>query len=576
MNQPTQFRVLFRQFLFRTVDLELIAPQGDMSKLLGQFAGLLVFVSFATSLGGLLFNGSRLSHLELVDTILRTEHFLISTTMLVVGLFAVLSWDSTFPDRRDVLVLAPLPVRARTLFLAKIAAIGAALSITVIALNSLISICWPIVFISINRPGAAGVLGVLRAFAAYWTTSFAAGIFIFGAVLTLQGVAAQLLSRRVFLRVSAFLQMAAFCLFLSTYFLEPSLTTPAALAAAANQSTLAWLPSYWFFGLFQALNGSLAEAANSSPAAYASLVSLAQHAVGGIAIAAIGTASAFLLSYLRTLRKIVEEPDIMPSTSRIGWTPRFGSSLQTAVVLFSIRTLLRSRQHRVMLAFYLGIGFALVILLMKAPAQENHLNHVDASLMFASIIMMSVLVSGTRIVFSLPLDLRANWIFRVTQVRGAAEYLAASRRPLFVLAVIPVWAICAAVLFALWPWPDALRHLIVLGVFGILIAYAGLYGFHKIPFTCSYLPGKRQAHLAFVASLPIFVLIAEAVVLEMRALHDSVLYLEILATLCVAVVLARWLAIWHAASDEAAVQFEETPVPAIQVLGLLRDGHLPP
>ena len=55
--------------------------------------------------------------------------------MLVVGLFAVLSWDSTFPDRRDVLVLAPLPIRARTLFLAKVAASGAALSITVAALN---------------------------------------------------------------------------------------------------------------------------------------------------------------------------------------------------------------------------------------------------------------------------------------------------------------------------------------------------------------------------------------------------------------------------------------------------------
>jgi hypothetical protein len=41
------------------------------------------------------------------------EHFLISTTMLVVGLFAVLSWDSAFPDRRDVLVLGPLPVRSR-------------------------------------------------------------------------------------------------------------------------------------------------------------------------------------------------------------------------------------------------------------------------------------------------------------------------------------------------------------------------------------------------------------------------------------------------------------------------------
>jgi hypothetical protein len=71
------------------------------------------------------------------------EHFLIATTMLVVGLFAVLSWDSTFPDRRDVLVLAPLPVRARTLFLAKVAAAGTALGLTVLCLHSAAGLVGP-------------------------------------------------------------------------------------------------------------------------------------------------------------------------------------------------------------------------------------------------------------------------------------------------------------------------------------------------------------------------------------------------------------------------------------------------
>ena len=63
------------------------------------------------------------------------------TTMLTVGLFAVLSWDSLFPDRRDVLVLSPLPVRARTIFLAKVAAVGTALGLTVVALNIFPSGC---------------------------------------------------------------------------------------------------------------------------------------------------------------------------------------------------------------------------------------------------------------------------------------------------------------------------------------------------------------------------------------------------------------------------------------------------
>src|SRR5207253_658195 len=129
-----QFRVLYREFLFRIVDLELLAPQGDMSKLLGQFAALLIIVSAWVMLPVVGVAGSPPSELGLLMT-WTAEHFLIATTMLVVGLFAVLSWESMFPDRRDVLVLAPLPVRARTLFLAKVAAVATALSLTVLSLN---------------------------------------------------------------------------------------------------------------------------------------------------------------------------------------------------------------------------------------------------------------------------------------------------------------------------------------------------------------------------------------------------------------------------------------------------------
>ncbi len=45
--KETQFRVLYRQFLFRMIDLELLSAdaKGDMSKLFGQFAALLIFVS---------------------------------------------------------------------------------------------------------------------------------------------------------------------------------------------------------------------------------------------------------------------------------------------------------------------------------------------------------------------------------------------------------------------------------------------------------------------------------------------------------------------------------------------------
>src|SRR5580704_8342405 len=147
-----QFRVLYREFLFRMVDLELLSAHalGDSNKLLGRFASLLIFVSILLALPAMGFGGG--SQTGQVFIPFAFEHFLISTVMLVVGLFAVLSWDSTFPDRRDVLILAPLPVRPRTFFVAKVAAVSAALGMTILALNALPGLLWPLALGSPSPP----------------------------------------------------------------------------------------------------------------------------------------------------------------------------------------------------------------------------------------------------------------------------------------------------------------------------------------------------------------------------------------------------------------------------------------
>ena len=154
-----QFRILYREFLFRMVDLELLAPQGEMTKLLGQFAAVMIALSLFGSIVGFSFADSRLPPQARLLVAWMSEHFLISTTMLVVGLYAVLSWDSTFPNRRDVLVLAPLPIRARTLFLAKVAAVITALILTVIALHVAAGFVWPYAF---SRQSAALSAPALR------------------------------------------------------------------------------------------------------------------------------------------------------------------------------------------------------------------------------------------------------------------------------------------------------------------------------------------------------------------------------------------------------------------------------
>src|SRR4029077_8859597 len=106
-----QFDVLYREFLFRIVDRELLSQyaKGDMSQLLLQLVTLMVFLSALFSLPALPYlNLDR--NVPLITRLMiawNNEHFLIATTMLIVRLLAVMSRRSSFTDHRNALVLPP-------------------------------------------------------------------------------------------------------------------------------------------------------------------------------------------------------------------------------------------------------------------------------------------------------------------------------------------------------------------------------------------------------------------------------------------------------------------------------------
>jgi len=230
----TPFRVLRRVFLSRLVDFELLASEGDTSKLVGQFVTLLASVSLAITLPLLLISGLP------QEDIWGMQHFLIATTMMVAGIFAMVSWESILPERKDLMILGPLPITRSTLFFAKISALANALLLAIVALNAFTGLGWVILF----EPTGGGFLGLLRSFAAYWTTVLAAGSFVFFGVVLVHGAASLLLPRQWFLRASAWLQMAGLILVLADYVLEPSLESLPALTDPRNQSLLHTLPSY--------------------------------------------------------------------------------------------------------------------------------------------------------------------------------------------------------------------------------------------------------------------------------------------------------------------------------------------
>jgi len=127
----------------------------------------------------------------------------------------------------------------------------------------------------------------------------------------------------------------------------------------------------------------------------------------------------------------------------------------------------------------------------------------------------------------------------------------------------------------LWPDRQNAGHLVVLGLLGMTLADICLLRFQKIPFTCSYLPGKSRFHMAFLGAFVVLWLGSEAALLERHALRHSGSMAIMLALLAVVWIAVRWTAVTLAKGEEQELLFEEQAPPVLQGLGLDPHGVLP-
>lgn len=220
------------------------------------------------------------------------------------------------------------------------------------------------------------------------------------------------------------------------------------------------------------------------------------------------------------------------------------------------------------LSFYLGIGLAIVVGYIKTPfvGITSAKTGISIAFLLSSLLMMILTILSIRVVASIPILLRANWIIRVTQVRPAHHYQRAVRFSWFALGVAPVLLILAGSFMAAYPWPQVLGHLITMLFLGMLLVELCLYSFQKIPFTCSYLPGKANIHFAFWACLMFFIRwLKDGANLESQMLNHPLSFILMIFFLAVVTVGIQWLAKARMSSGEELLFEEENPAEIISL-----------
>ena len=475
--------VLTRHFFTSLFDFGFLSDEGAESlkrALLGSLA-------VAIAAGLLLARMFRVKYLMLsagpVDDYARellADHaFLMAVPMWFIAGAVALVGHSLFPDQRDFRILMAEPLSRLTIFTSKLASlllfVGLFVAGTHLALLPLAAL---------TMVGAAKTGSILTAAVAFALSSLSASLFAALAVVAVHGLLVLFAPRARLLAFSGAVRGVLVGVLVLSLPLVARLPA-AAQAFASDAWWLPWAPPAWFVGLERWLLGDGRHAALAAEAALATVLVL------------IVSVASYILLYHR-FDQVMLQP--APSQGEGGWSRSLDQWVGRAPVRHAIRrfvsiTIRRSVLHQGLIVGLLaGAGGFVLNSLLSVTGWNEPLDTRGRlfifTLLWAPMAMMILAIPAIRLALSVPLDLRSNWVFRMTEdVAGRAEVAAANVRIVLAFGVAVPLALIGPVQW--WVLGPSAAVIIALeALIGWLVVEWAMADWGRIPFTCSYIPGK--------------------------------------------------------------------------------------
>jgi hypothetical protein len=477
--------VLAKTFFGRLFESDLMPPGLPQAQLviwsLAFLAtpGLLLPVRFAAAFIGAAASGRDVARMLLLHRLL-----FITLSMTAIGLVALVIWDGMFPDRRDARILNGLPVPGRTLIAGRLIALGALCGIFVLGINAV-----PTLINGPLLPMVRGASNPVQGVAAHLIATSMAGLFVFSALLLLQGIVLNVGGRKAADRLSVVMQILFLAALLQLIFFMPRLL--GFIRTDLGGGWIRALPSLWFVGLYDVVSGR--PGPNSGP--------LALMALGATFVTVAGAIGIFTATHKRLMRRAIESVDA-PRHSKVavvlaGTATRAlcRHPVARATFEFTLKTLARSRSHRLLMAMYIGLAVALVgsglVPLMIGRGFAGFVEPGPEVLSAPLVIAFFTLV-GARVALAIPVEPKANWMFRLMEPANRGAAIDGVRAALLVAGVLPAALIAGGSVGILWGVKAAAIHALVCSLMGWLLVEVLLIKAFKIPFTCTYFPGRSR------------------------------------------------------------------------------------
>ena len=410
----------------------------------------------------------------------------ITYSMVGVGVIAAVLWDALSFDRRDAMVLGPLPLRGSTVIAAKLTALAALLLIVAFAVNLITAV--PFSMVAGNHRAA---IGVLRHFIAHMVATMTASLFTFCLLVTVRALVGGVSGRHVatasILRFLLFSALLCFIVFVPmALHVEPG--GRRRRATVEMQAIPGWSPTNWFLGLHEWVRGTPGAEWDGG-------------ARRAIAFTLAITASAVLTTiagYRRQLQiALTPSPtDAVRSAARL---PRLVARLATgrdhlarAVSDFILTTLARSSAQQATIAVNAALGLTLVVAsLFRIGGDLAHMTAPRTAVLWMPLVLIYTAAIGVRAALFVPSELAASWTFRFNAPTRASGYWSATRAAAIGF-LVPMSVVASALIAPLIGIRAAACHAAIVASVAVLLAETIALTVTFVPFTRPYEPGHAK------------------------------------------------------------------------------------
>ena len=420
--------------------------------------------------------------------LLQSEAFHIDFVMAVAGIVTMIVWGSLTPDRRDALVLGPLPITSREQALGRLLAllkffvmfIGAVAVPTAIAYN----------FVSV---GAENITEFPARVLGHVVAAALAGGSVFFLLVNIQLVLAAMFGPRAIRFVTLPLQITAMLGIIAALASSEGFASAMLEHGGTAGAGVMWNPAAWFLGVYRWIGGE-------ERAIFATLA--ARGALGGVGIILLALVM-YPLAYERCLRNVIASEGRMTGAVQRGWAtlaasvlrPLLRSPLQRGLASFMLATLGRSHTHRFMIGIYAGIALLLALPIAGRLFLEPITEWRRYAWFAVPLGFVFWLVCGVRVALMMPVEPVANWVFRLTEPVDKRRMLSTVVTVMAFVTCLPVATIAAGALLTLGEETLAGTVFLIVTLAGLCLIEMLTITMKTVPFTCTYLPGQLRLRL---------------------------------------------------------------------------------